>query len=118
MSQTQSSRGRGALAASAVAAIAASTCCLGPLLLLSLGISGAWIGNLTLLEPYRPLFLGVALLALFFAWRRLWRPAAVCRPGEVCVLPRVSAAYKLLFWLVAALVLVALTFPYVAPWFY
>jgi len=42
----------------------------------------------------------------------------VCRPGEVCVLPRVSAAYKLLFWLVAALVLVALTFPYVAPWFY
>ncbi|EMR15037.1 mercuric transport protein, partial [Klebsiella quasipneumoniae] len=30
-------------------------CCLGPLVLIALGFSGAWIGNLTVLEPYRPI---------------------------------------------------------------
>jgi len=56
----------GPLLAGGVAAILASTCCLGPLLLVTLGFSGAWIGNLTVLEPYRPIFIGVGLLALFF----------------------------------------------------
>ncbi len=52
--------------AGGLAAITASTCCLGPLVLVALGFSGAWIGNLTVLEPYRPLFIGAALVALFF----------------------------------------------------
>jgi len=58
-----SRNGRGALATGGVAALLASTCCLGPLVLAALGVSGAWIGNLTALEPYRPLFLGAALVA-------------------------------------------------------
>lgn len=111
-------QGRGALLAGGVAAILASTCCLGPLVLITLGFSGAWIANLTALEPYRPVFIGAALVALYFAWRRIWRPAAACRPGEVCAVPRVNSAYKALFWIVCALVLIALGFPYVAPWFY
>lgn len=110
--------GRRALFASGLAAILASTCCLGPLVLVALGFSGAWIGNLTALEPYRPLFLGTALLALFFAGRRIFRPAQVCKPGEVCAIPQVRATYKLIFWVVALLVLVALGFPYVMPFFY
>lgn len=110
--------GHGALLAGGVAALLASTCCLGPLVLITLGFSGAWIGNLTLLEPYRPVFLGAALVALFFAWRRIWRPAIVCTAGEVCANPAIKRAYKLLFGLVAMLVLVALAFPYLAPFFY
>ncbi|MDW3839935.1 mercuric ion transporter MerT [Klebsiella pneumoniae] len=96
----------------------ASACCLGPLVLIALGFSGAWIGNLAVLEPYRPIFIGVALVALFFAWRRIYRQAAACKPGEVCAIPQVRATYKLIFWIVAALVLVALGFPYVMPFFY
>jgi len=115
---TEPSNGRGALAVGGLAAILASTCCLGPLVLITLGFSGAWIGNLTVLEPYRPLFIGVALVAMFFAWRRVYRPAAACAPGEVCAVPRVRTAYKVLFWIVAALILLALTFPYLAPLFY
>ena len=115
---SESHNGRGALAAGGLAAILASTCCLGPLVLVSLGFSGAWIGNLTVLEPYRPLFIGAALVALFLAWRRIFRPAHACRPGEVCAVPRVRTAYKLIFWIVAALVVVALGFPYVLPFFY
>ena len=112
------SQGRVALLAGGVAAILASTCCLGPLVLILLGFSGAWIGNLTALEPYRPFFIGVALLALFFAWRRIWRSASECQPGEVCALPQVRRSYHFLFGLVALLVLIALAFPYIAPFFY
>lgn len=111
-------QGRSALFAGGVAAILASTCCLGPLVLITLGFSGAWIGNLTVLEPYRPIFIGAALVALFFAWRRIWRPVTACMPGEVCAVPQVKHTYKILFWVVAVLVLIALTFPYIAPWFY
>ncbi|HXZ47784.1 MAG TPA: mercuric ion transporter MerT [Usitatibacter sp.] len=107
-----------ALAAGGIAAILASTCCLGPLLLVTLGFSGAWIGNLTAFEPYRPYFIGAALVALAVAQRRIWRPAAECRPGEVCAVPQVKQAYKILYGIVVLLVVVALGFPYVAPLFY
>ncbi|MBI3284106.1 MAG: mercuric ion transporter MerT [Burkholderiales bacterium] len=116
MSEPQN--GRSALFAGGLAAILASACCLGPLVLVGLGFSGAWIGNLTALEPYRPIFIAAALLAMFFAWRRIFRPVRACKPGEVCAIPRVRAAYQRIFWLVAALVLVALGFPYVLPLFY
>ena len=110
--------GRGALVAAGFAALLASTCCLGPLVLVSLGLSGAWIGNLTVLEPYRPLFIGAALVAMFFAYRQIFRPAQDCKPSEVCAAPRVRRAYRAGFWVVAALVIVALAFPYVLPLFY
>lgn len=116
MSEQQNARG--ALFAGGLAAILASTCCLGPLVLVTLGFSGAWIGNLTVLEPYRPIFIGAALVALFLAWRRIFRPAAACKPGEVCAIPEVRTAYQLIFWIVAVLTLVALGFPYVMPFFY
>lgn len=81
MSEPQN--GRGALFAGGLAAILASTCCLGPLVLVALGFSGAWIGNLTALEPFRPIFIAAALVAMFFAWRRIYRQAPACKPGEV-----------------------------------
>lgn len=115
---SQQHAGRGALVAGGLAAVLASTCCLGPLVLIALGFSGAWIGNLTVLEPYRPIFIGAALVAMFFAYRRIYRAAGDCEPGDVCAVPQVRATYKAAFWLVAVLVLLALVFPYVAPLFY
>ena len=110
--------GSGALLVGGLAAILASTCCLGPLVLVGLGLSGAWIGNLTLLEPYRPLFIAGSLVALFFAGRGIFRPAHACEPGEACAVPRTRRVYKILFWMVSALVLVALVYPYAAKLFY
>lgn len=110
--------GHVALVTGGLAAILASTCCLGPLVLITLGVSGAWIGNLTALEPYRPIFIGAALAALFFAWRRIFHPAQACRPDEVCAVPQTQKIYKAWFWIVAALVAVALAFPYVVLPFY
>lgn len=41
---------------------------------------------------------------------------AVTRP--VCALPSVNRSYRVLFWTVVALVILALGFPLIAPWFY
>ena len=86
MSQHQN--GRGALLTGGLAAILASTCCLGPLVLLTLGISGAWIGNLTVLEPFRPIFIGVAMVAWFFAYRHIFRAVGDCGPDAACAAPQ------------------------------
>ena len=116
--KSESKSGRGSLIAGGGAALLASACCLGPLVLIALGVSGAWIGNLAALEPYRPWFIGAALVAMVFAWRRIYRPAQDCDPGEVCAVPQVRTAYKITFWIVALLVLIALAFPFVLPLFY
>src|SRR3989442_639997 len=105
--------GRGALFTGGLAAILASACCLGPLVLIALGFSGAWIGNLAVLEPYRPIFIGVALVALFFAWRRIYRQAAARQTRGGCPSPPMRASFKLHFLVLGAPGLVALGFPYV-----
>ncbi len=108
-------KGRIALAAGgigAVGAVLASTCCLGPLLLAAFGASGAWIAELGVLEPYRPLLLGVALIAIAIAWRRIYRPVRSCGQGEVRAAPPARTAYKAIFWAVSALALIALAVPY------
>jgi mercuric ion transport protein len=108
----------GALVAGGLAAILASTCCLGPLVLVTLGFGGAWLANLTALEPYSPLLVGAAAVALLFAYRMIFRSSVACEPGEVCAVPQVNTAYRIVFWVVLGLVLLALAFPYVAPLFY
>lgn len=110
--------GSGALFIGGLAALLASTCCLGPLVLVLLGVSGAWIGNLTKLEPYRWYFISGALAALFFAGRRIFLPAQSCKPGEVCALPQTRRLYKILFAIVLVLVLIALVFRFVVRFFY
>ena len=110
--------GRIALAGGGVAAILASTCCVGPLVLVSIGLGGAWISRLRVLEPYQPIFIGIALVALFFAYRRIFRPAIDCKPGELCAVPANRLTYKNIFWVVATLVLIAWVFPYLASLFY
>ena len=110
--------GSGALFVGGLAAVLASTCCLGPLVLVALGVSGAWIGNLTKLEPYRLYFVGGAVIALFFAWRRIFRPVEACEPGQVCAAPQTRRVYKMLFGIVSLLVFIALVFPYLIRFFY
>lgn len=78
-------------------AILASSCCLGPLLLVALGFSGAWIGILRMLEPFRPLFIAAAIVALAFAWKRIYRPNQDFKPGEVCAIPQVKKTDKIIF---------------------
>lgn len=106
------------LVAGGLAGILASACCVGPLILVSLGLGGAWVGTLAVLAPYRWIFFGIAVLALFFAWRKIYSPIEQCEPSQVCAVPRTRRAYKITLWVVAALVLIAFVSPYFAPLFY
>lgn len=102
-----------------VAGILASLCCVGPLVLVTLGLGGALAGSLAAFALYRPIFIGVALLALGWGgWKLYRKPAAACEPGQVCALPDTNRAYKVFFWVIAAVVLLLLGSPYWAPLFY
>lgn len=107
----------GSLVAGALAAIGASLCCVGPLVLLMLGIGGAWIAHLTALEPLRPWFIAATLLCLGLAFRRLYRPARVCEPGTPCADPGVLRRQRWIFWLVTLALLALLAVPWLAPFF-
>ncbi|MBT9465266.1 mercuric ion transporter MerT [Hydrogenophaga sp.] len=107
-----------ALLTGGLAALFASTCCLGPLVLIMVGISGAWISHLTALAPYQPFFIGVSVVALFFAARKIWKPAVACESGQICATPGIRRAYKVLFGVVVLLLVAAMGFPFIAHWFY
>lgn len=96
--------GRGSLVAGGIAAVLASTCCLVAPVLAALGFGGAWAGHLTVLEPYRPLFIGAAVVALFFAYCSIFRPGQACKMHEDSRAPQVRVGHKIIFWIVAALV--------------
>jgi mercuric ion transport protein len=97
-------------------AVLASTCCIGPLLLLSLGVSGAWIGNLTALAPYQPYFLTATagFLGAGF-WKVYRKPKTVCAEGSYCASPRSDRVLKVALWAATALALTAVGVNWIAP---
>ena len=97
-----------------LAGIATSLCCVAPLVLLSLGVGGAWVSNLTALEPYRPVFIVLACAMLVIAYFQLYETAdnQLCEEGKVCAEPSTQRLYKKLFWCVMAVVLIAIASPY------
>lgn len=107
---------KSSMVAAALAAVGASACCAGPLILLSLGIGGAWIGNLTALEPYRPIFVALVAAFMIMAWRRLYR-APACAPGDACAIPEVVARQRTIFWVVLAMVCLMAASPWFLPFF-
>ena len=112
-------QGRGALFAGGLAAILASTCCLGPLVLITLGFSGAWIANLTALEPYKPYVAGVTLALLGYGfWHVYFKPKPPCEDGSYCARPQSAWTTKAVLWLGLAVAILALTIDWWAPWFY
>lgn len=101
------------LAGSAIGtALAASVCCIGPLLFALLGLGGGAL--LLKFESYRPVLLVATSLilasAFYVTYRR--RPAEECRPGTACANPASRQGQKIMVWVVTAIVLLLATFPY------
>lgn len=94
------------------AAIAASVCCIGPLVLALLGLGGGAL--LLKFEPLRPYFLAVTGFLLGGAFYVTYRrpPVEQCEPGTACANPASRRGQKTVLWIVAALVLLLGTFPY------
>lgn len=101
-----------ALAGAFSTAVAASACCIGPLLLAGLGLGGA--AYAVALEPYRVWFIMASALLLGGAFYLVYRkdPALDCGEGEPCAHRRRTTVLRLALWVVAALAVAAMTFPY------
>lgn len=99
-----------------VGALAVSSCCVLPLVLFGLGVSGAWIGNLAALAPYQPLFVMATLGFLAAGFVAVYRrPRTACADGNSCASPASDRLVKIALWSATVLVSAALIFPYVAP---
>jgi mercuric ion transport protein len=97
-------------------AVLASTCCIIPLALFSLGISGAWIGQLTALEPYKPFFITMTVGFLGYGYWLVYRkPKAACAEGEACARPLPNYLVKVGLWFATILVVLAFTWPAIVP---
>lgn len=100
-----------------LAAIGASACCVLPLLLLSLGVGGAWISTLTSMTTVRPFLFALTLLLIWMAFMKLYLSKEDCEEGKVCVNPQVLRNQRLIFWVASVLIVLLLAFPWYAPWF-
>jgi mercuric ion transport protein len=101
-----------------LAALATASCCVVPFVLFTLGISGAWIGNLTALEPYRPIFAAIAFGCLGYGFYHIYRkPTVACAEGAYCAKPSSGRIAKVGLWSATVIVVIALVSPYlIARW--
>ena len=97
-----------------LAAIGASVCCVGPLLLLSLGIGGAWMTTLTSMETVRPFFFIATLIFIGLGYRKLYLIPENCEEGQVCAVSEVKQRQRMIFWIGSVLILMLLAFPWYA----
>ncbi len=104
--------------AAIIAAITASLCCVGPLVLLMLGIGGAWVSTLTQLEFLRPFSIVIALVFLFIAFWKLHFSQNKCAIDKPCGTKKGLFLYRIMFWIVSVLILALLAFPMYAHLFY
>lgn len=97
---------------SIVAALAASACCIGPVVFALLGLGSAAFA--VALEPYRPLFIATTLVLLGGAFYRVYRrpPEDPCGTDGSCPPTSGRTGLKVLLWMVTVVVLAALAFPY------
>src|ERR1700688_262460 len=98
-----------------VAALAASSCCILPLVLFGLGVSGAWIGNFTRLAPYQPWFIAATLAFLGYGYWLVHRSSRrACADGEACARPLPNRVVKTSLILATILVATALGLDFIA----
>ncbi len=99
-------------------ALAASSCCILPLALFGLGVSGAWIGNFTRLAPYQPYFIAATLAFLGYGYWLAYRSSTrACTDSEACARPLPNRIVKASLILATILVAAALGLDFIAPFF-
>jgi len=100
-----------AIGGAVITGIAASLCCLGPLLFLVLGL-GAF-GAAAAFQTARPYLLGAAVLLLGLGFYRVYfRRQPACAPGEACETKPVNRASRIGLWIASLAVLAFALSPY------
>src|SRR5215510_3178197 len=110
-------RRQGLLAAGGLlGALAASSCCILPLAMFGLGVSGAWIGNFTQLAPYQPYFIAPTIAFLAYGYWLVYGRRA-CSDGDTCARSLPNRIVKASLILATFLVVAALGLDVIAPLF-
>jgi mercuric ion transport protein len=105
---------RTSIVAGILAAVGATSCCLLPLLLVGVGLGGAWIATARSLEVLQLPFAVICVLSLGYAFFRLYLRPPVCSPGQECELPRVQRVQRAVFWTaLGAIVLLGVAYAFV-----
>lgn len=91
-----------------LAAVLASFCCIGPLILAAIGMSGA--GFIAPLAKYRPIFIGFTFALIGVAYYFTYgRKNKACCPGEK---PKRRWAQEISLWAITAVAVGLAAFPY------
>ena len=106
-----------AVAGAGLAAVGASVCCVLPLVFVLLGVSGAWISNLTAFDVWRPWFSAATLLCLLVAFWHLYGPPSRCRSDRECAEPSALRRRRRRLWIATVAIGLLLLFPYYVGWF-
>ncbi len=107
--------GRVATTGSLLGALAMTSCCILPLVLVSLGVGGVWIAQLTALYAYKWFTFSIAAGFIGWGFWKAYRPIK-CREGAVCARPINKTIMRAALWFATFVVLVALIFPYITPY--
>lgn len=100
-----------------ITTILASLCCVAPFVLISMGITGAWIGSLRAFEPYKPIFLLFIIVFLTAGFYQVyWKKAEGCEPGSLCAVPQTKKASKIILWGAAFFAVFLTILPYLIGW--
>lgn len=99
-----------------LAALGASICCAGPLVLLMLSISGSWISSLSVFEPFRPYFIAAVISLFIWAGWQVHRPINHCAEGSVCAIPTNRKRYLIVYWFAVVLAAALVLSPYWIVW--
>ena len=103
------------IAAGVLSAIGASACCAGPLVLVALGLGGAWVSGLRAIEPLFPAFIAIAIGAFGFAFWRLYITPRRCAPAVACARPAVLRRQRIAFWITLVFAKALILFPFYGP---
>ena len=119
IAQSQERKRNVAVTGGVIGAVLASSCCIGPLVLITLGASGAWIGNLAAFKSYQPVFVPITLAFLGFGFWQVYRQSKQrCDDDACCANPSSDRLIKIVLWAATVLVGLALSTDLWAPFFY
>ena len=98
------------------AAIAASSCCIPPFIALIAGVGGS-ASSLSWIEPFRPYLIGIAVIAIGYAWYNYLKPKDVDSCGCSTDKPKWYQTKSFLVGITLFSIL-SISFPYYAAWLY
>ena len=101
----------------ALGALAMTSCCILPLVLVSFGVTGVFIAQLGVLYQYKWITFALSAPCIGYGFYKAYRPipTEACADGT-CARPINRKLMRSSLWIATAIVTVAMIFPYLTPY--